>query len=138
MGSRHFSEGGYDRIAAKLFQNLNVSSFYLEYDNERSGSFEPLRFLPEHKNVILGVVTSKFPQLENLEELKKRVFAAADIIAKGQGTGATQKDALKRIGVSPQCGFASHEEGNLLGWDDMVAKLRLVRKLADEIWPGEH
>jgi methionine synthase II (cobalamin-independent) len=137
MGSRHFSEGGYDRIAIKLFQTLNVSTYYLEYDTNRSGGFEPLQFLPENKNVILGVITSKFPELENLEEVKARVFAAADLIAKGQGNGATRKDALRRIGVSPQCGFASHEEGNLLAWEDMVAKLKLVRKLADEIWPGE-
>jgi methionine synthase II (cobalamin-independent) len=136
MGSRHFSEGGYDRIAVKLFQKLNVHTYYLEYDNPRSGGFEPLQFLPEKKNVILGVITSKFPELENLEEMKARVLAAADLIAKGQG-GATGKDALRRMGVSPQCGFASHEEGNLLGWEDMVAKLKLVRKLADEIWPGE-
>jgi methionine synthase II (cobalamin-independent) len=136
MGSRHFSEGGYDRIAVKLFQKLNVHTYYLEYDNPRSGGFEPLQFLPEKKNVILGVITSKFPELENLEEMKARVLAAADLIAKGQG-GATGKDALRRMGVSPQCGFASHEEGNLLGWEDMVAKLKLVKKLADEIWPGE-
>jgi methionine synthase II (cobalamin-independent) len=135
MGSRHFSEGGYDRIAIKLFQNLNVSTYYLEYDTARAGTFEPLLHLPAHKNVILGVITSKFPELEDKEKMKERVYAAAEIVAKG--SGQTKEEALKRIGVSPQCGFASHEEGNLLGWEDMKNKLALVRSIADDIWPGE-
>jgi methionine synthase II (cobalamin-independent) len=83
----------------------------------------------------LGLITSKFPQLEDLEEMKKKVFAAADLVAKG--SGESKEEALKRLGVSPQCGFASHSEGNALGHEDMIAKLKLVRKLADEIWPGE-
>jgi methionine synthase II (cobalamin-independent) len=135
MGSRHFSEGGYDRIAVKLFQKLNVHTYYLEYDNHRSGGFEPLQFLPEKKNVILGVITSKFPELEDKEKMKERVFAAAEVVAKG--AGQTKEQALKRLGVSPQCGFASHEEGNLLGWEDMKNKLALVRSIANDIWPGE-
>ncbi|CAD6443177.1 92261658-2041-4dfa-929b-3fb723fe9b48 [Sclerotinia trifoliorum] len=135
MGSRHFSEGGYDRIATKLFRNLNVATYYLEYDTPRSGSFEPLLYLPHHKNVILGVITSKFPELEDKEEMKARVMEAADIVAKG--AGQTRDEALRRLGVSPQCGFASHEEGNLVGWEDMKNKLLLVRSIADEIWPGE-
>lgn len=135
MGSRHFSEGGYDRIATKLFQNLNVATYYLEYDTPRAGGFEPLLYLPSHKNVILGVITSKFPELEDKEKMKARVMEAADIVAKG--AGQTREEALKRLGVSPQCGFASHEEGNSLGWEDMKNKLLLVRSIADEIWPGE-
>jgi hypothetical protein len=135
MGSRHFSEGGYDRIAIKLFQNLNVSTHYLEYDSDRAGGFEPLTHLPAHKNVILGVVTSKFPKLEDKEKTKERILAAANIVA--QGVGQTREEALQRLGVSPQCGFASHEEGNLLGWEDMKNKLALVRSIADDIWPGE-
>ncbi|TVY47517.1 Uncharacterized protein LOCC1_G003652 [Lachnellula occidentalis] len=135
MGSRHFSEGGYDRIATKLFQTLNVATYYLEYDTPRAGGFEPLLHLPSHKNAILGVVTSKFPALEVKEEMKERIFAAADVMARG--AGQTRDEALKRIGVSPQCGFASHEEGNLLGWEDMKNKLMLVRSIADDIWPGE-
>ncbi|RDW79924.1 UROD protein [Coleophoma cylindrospora] len=135
MGSRHFSEGGYDRIATKLFKDLNVSTYYLEYDNERAGGFEPLTHLPAHKNVILGVITSKFPELEDKEKMKERLFAAADIIA--QGVGQTREQALDRMGVSPQCGFASHEEGNLLGWEDMEKKLQLVRSIADDVWPGQ-
>ncbi|KAE9368454.1 UROD/MetE-like protein [Stipitochalara longipes BDJ] len=135
MGSRHFSEGGYDRIAIKLFQKLNVSTYYLEYDTPRAGGFEPLLHLPPHKNVILGVITSKFPELEDKEKMKERILAGADVIAKG--AGQTREQALQRLGVSPQCGFASHEEGNLLGWEDMKNKLALVRAIADDVWPGE-
>ncbi|KAJ8109375.1 hypothetical protein OPT61_g7505 [Boeremia exigua] len=135
VNSRHFSEGGYDRIATKLFQQLNVHTYYLEYDTPRAGGFEPLAHLPKNKNVILGVVTSKFPELEDKEELKKRIYAAADVMAKGQGE--SREDALQRCGVSPQCGFASHAEGNLIDIDGMKKKLQLVRKVADEVWPGE-
>lgn len=135
VGSRHFSEGGYDAIATKLFRDLGVDTYYLEYDTKRSGGFEPLEHLPTHKNVILGLVTSKFPKMEDLSEMKEKVYKAADIVAKGNGQ--SREEALKRLGVSPQCGFASHSDGNLVTHEDMVAKLKLVRKLADEIWPGE-
>jgi methionine synthase II (cobalamin-independent) len=133
--SKHFSEGGYDRVARKLFNEINADTYFLEYDTERAGGFEPLRELPAHKNVILGVITSKFPELEDIEETKQRVFVAADFVAKG--SGQTREEALKRLGVSPQCGFASHHLGNAITWEDMENKLKLVRKLADEIWPGE-
>ncbi|RYP52014.1 hypothetical protein DL769_010732 [Monosporascus sp. CRB-8-3] len=133
--SRHFSEGGYDRIATKLFGEIAVDTYFLEYDTERAGTFDPLRELPPHKNVVLGVITSKFPQLEDLGEMRDRVYAAADVVAAGQGQ--TRKQALARMGVSPQCGFASHHLGNAITWNDMVAKLKLVRQLADSIWPGE-
>jgi len=135
VGGRHFSEGSYDRIAVKLFQHLNVDTLYLEYDTARSGGFEPLKFLPKHKNVILGLITSKFPKLEDLEEMKEKVYQAAEFIA--EGTGETKEEALGHLGVSPQCGFASHHDGNNIGHDDMVAKLRLVRELANEIWPRQ-
>jgi len=135
VGGRHFSEGGYDAIATKLFRDLNVDTYYLEYDTPRSGGFEPLKFLPKNKNVILGLVTSKFPELENVEEMKKKVYQAAETIS--QGTGETKEEALNRVGVSPQCGFASHSDGNNVGKEDMVKKLKLVRKLADELWPGQ-
>lgn len=85
--------------------------------------------------MILGLITSKFPELENMEEMKKKVFGAAQLI--GQGTGETREEALQRLGVSPQCGFASHSDGNNVGHSEMVAKLKLVRKLADEIWPDQ-
>ena len=104
VGSRHFSEGGYDRIAQKLFNELNVGTFYLEYDTARAGGFEPLKSLPKNKNVILGVITSKFPELENKEEMKQRIYKAADFVA--EGSGQSREAALKQLGVSPQCGFA--------------------------------
>ena len=133
--SRHFSEGGYDRIAKKLFQNLDVNTYYLEYDTPRAGGFAPLKYLPSNKNAILGVVTSKFPELENMDELKSRVFEAADIIVEGRG--GTREDTLNQLGISPQCGFASHSGGNALGTEDMFNKLRLVKKLADAIWTDD-
>ncbi|KAL3422813.1 hypothetical protein PVAG01_04560 [Phlyctema vagabunda] len=132
---RHFSEGGYDAIATALFRELNADTYFLEYDTERAGGFEPLKELPAHKNVILGLITSKFPALENIDEMKKKVFQAAELVA--EGAGVTKEDALKRMGVSPQCGFASHADGNNVNREDMVKKLALVRQLADEIWPGE-
>ena len=135
VNSRHFSEGGYDRIATKLFQEMNMHTYYLEYDTPRAGGFEPLQYLPKNKNVILGVITSKFPKMEDLGELEARVREAAKFISKGSGENET--NALKRVGVSPQCGFASHSSGNAVKHNDMVNKLKLVRTLADKIWPGE-
>lgn len=136
INSRHFTAGSYNQIAQTLFTELKaVDTFYLEYDDSRSGSFEPLRFLPRDTNLILGVISSKFPQLEDLAELKARVFEAADYVA--DGSGQTRLQALDRLGVSPQCGFASHVLGNALTREDMWAKLKLVRQLADEIWPGQ-
>lgn len=135
VNSRHFSEGGYDRIAIKLFQELNVHTYYLEYDTARAGSFEPLKHLPPHKNVILGVVTSKFPELEDKEEMKKRVVNAAKFIA--EGNNISLEAALNQVGVSPQCGFASHREGNAIDHDGMINKLKLVRDIANDIWPNQ-
>lgn len=135
MGSKHFSEGAYDRIATKLFNDLSVSTYYLEYDTERAGGFEPLKHLPKNKNVVLGVVTSKFPELENQKEMVDRVLKAAEVVA--QGSGQTREQALNQLSVSPQCGFASHAEGNSLKHEDMRRKLQLVRSIADEIWPGQ-
>jgi len=133
--SRHFSEGGYDRVATKLFQQINVDTYFLEYDTERAGGFEPLKELPAHKNVIVGVITSKFPELEDLGKMRERVSQAATFV--GQGAGQSKEEALKRMGVSPQCGFASHHLGNSVTREDMINKLKLVRQLADSIWPGE-
>ncbi|CAK1362080.1 unnamed protein product [Cercospora beticola] len=132
--SMHFSEGSYEKIAERFFKTLNYDTFYLEYDNPRSGGFEPLRFLPKHKNVVLGVVTTKDPQLEDRGLIKKRVLEAADIIAKGQGRPV--QEALENIGISPQCGFASVAVG-AEGMDEqkMFAKLKLVQDVAREIWP---
>ena len=135
LGSKHFSEGAYDAIAKTMFTSLNVNTFYLEFDTPRAGGFEPLKDLPLDKNVVLGVVTSKFPKLEDKSEMVDRVMKAAEFVA--SGGGGTKEDALKRLSVSPQCGFASHAEGNALERDDMKAKLLLVRSIADEVWSGE-
>lgn len=112
-----------------------MDTYYLEYDTPRAGGFEPLRFLPKTKNVVLGVVTSKFPKLENQQEMVDRVNQAADFIA--EGTGQSREQALGQICVSPQCGFASHAEGNSLSHEDMRKKLMLVRAIADQVWPGQ-
>lgn len=135
VGGRHFSEGGYDAIATALFRELTVDTYYLEYDTKRAGGFEPLKELPANKNVILGLITSKFPPLEDEAEMKAKVYKAAEFIAEGEGT--TKEDALGRLGISPQCGFASHSDGNNMTHEDMINKLKLVRKVADEIWPGQ-
>ena len=114
---------------------MNVHTFYLEYDTPRAGGFEPLKYLPKNKNIILGVITSKFDELEDIETMKERVYSAADVIA--AGNNESREDALNRIGVSPQCGFASHAVGNAITREGMENKLKLVRKLADQIWPGQ-
>jgi len=134
LGSRHFSEGAYDRICKELFR-LNANTFYLEYDTPRAGGFEPLKHLPLNKNVVLGVITSKFPQLENQQDMVDRIHKAADFVA--EGSKQTREEALQRLCVSPQCGFASHAEGNSLEHEDMKRKLKLVRAIADQVWPGQ-
>ena len=132
IGGRHFAEGGYDIIASKLFRELNVNTFYLEYDTDRAGGFEPLKHLPRNKNVIIGAISTKLRQLEDKEEVKQRIYEAADFIA--EGSGQTREEALKRIGISPQCGFSTHESGYPLSFEDQRKKLALVRLIADEIW----
>ena len=135
VASKHFSEGAYDKIAKIMFNDLDVSTYYLEFDTPRAGGFEPLKELPASKNVVLGVVTSKFPELEEKKEMVERVYKAANFVAEGRGV--SREEALKQLAVSPQCGFASHAEGNALGYEDMRKKLELVRAVADEVWPGE-
>lgn len=132
IGGRHFASGAYDVIAQKLFTELNVNTFYLEYDTQRAGGFEPLQYLPKNKNVVLGVVSTKLRELESKEELKRRVEEAVSWIAKG--SGESREKALKRVAISPQCGFSTHESGYPLSQEDQRAKLRLVREVADEIW----
>ncbi|KAK0386904.1 hypothetical protein NLU13_5217 [Sarocladium strictum] len=132
IGGRHFAEGSYDIIAQKLFQTLDVDTFYLEYDTERAGGFEPLQYLPKNKNVVVGVISTKLPQLEDKEDVKKRVISAAEWVAKG--SGESTEEALKRVCVSPQCGFSTHESGYPLNEEEQTAKLALIRKIADEIW----
>ncbi|KAH9886599.1 UROD/MetE-like protein [Xylariomycetidae sp. FL2044] len=132
IGGRHFAEGAYDIIAKKLFENLNVNTFYLEYDTERAGGFEPLRYLPKDKYVVVGAISTKLPQLEDKEAVKERIFKAADFVA--EGSGLSREEALKRICISPQCGFSTHESGYPLSLEDEKKKLGLVRQIADEIW----
>ncbi|KAI0082201.1 UROD/MetE-like protein [Panus rudis PR-1116 ss-1] len=131
----HFSEGGYDRIAIKLFQHINVDCYYLEYDTERAGTFEPLKFLPPTKSVVLGLVSSKKPQLEDKAELKNRISQAAQLISQGEDRRGVDV-AMNQICISPQCGFASHAEGNPVSGDDVKRKLRLVVEVATEVWPS--
>ncbi|OQE23441.1 hypothetical protein PENFLA_c011G09859 [Penicillium flavigenum] len=132
IGGRHFSEGSYDIIAKKLFEDLDVDTFYLEYDTERAGGFEPLRFLPKNKNVVVGVISTKLRDLEDKEAMKERVYSAADFVA--EGSEETRGEALKRVCISPQCGFSTHESGYPLLAEHQKKKLSLVREIADEIW----
>lgn len=119
--SKFYASGGYDPIAA-VFERTHFQRFLLEYDDERSGGFEPLRHVPEDRTVVLGLVTTKKPQLESKDELKRRIEAAAQFVP------------LERLALSPQCGFASTEAGNLLSPADEQAKLRLVAETAREVW----
>ncbi len=117
------AEGGYDFVAEALFNELEVDGYFLEWDDERSGGFEPLRFLPKgDKQVVLGLVTTKHGELESKDDLKRRIEQAATFAP------------IEQLCLSPQCGFASTAEGNLLTVDDEIAKLRLVVETADEVW----
>lgn len=127
--------GSYERIAKRMFQGLNYESFYLEYDDERSGDFEPLRFLPRNKYVVLGLVSTKRFELERMEDLVRRVREAAEVIAKAQGR--TVPEVMENcLAVSPQCGFASQSQGGGKGMTEnrQWEKLELVRDLARELW----
>jgi 5-methyltetrahydropteroyltriglutamate--homocysteine methyltransferase len=114
--------GGYDPVAEAVFNELNVDGFFLEYDDERSGSFEPLRFVPKGKIVVLGLLTSKKGALEKKDDVKRRIDAATKYID------------LDQLALSPQCGFASTLLGNLLSEDQQFAKLALVVEIAREVW----
>jgi 5-methyltetrahydropteroyltriglutamate--homocysteine methyltransferase len=119
--SKFYSAGDYGPIT-KIFRNTRFQRFLLEYDDERSGGFEPLRQVPEDRTIVLGLVSSKKGQLESKDELKQRIEAAAAFAT------------LERLALSPQCGFASTLEGNLLSVEDQEAKLRLVAETAREVW----
>jgi len=120
--SHWYAEGGYDAIAEKLFGTLEVDRFLLEYDDERSGTFEPLRFVPKGKTVVLGLVSSKLPRMEDPGVLAKRVEEASKFVP------------MENLALSPQCGFASTAEGNLLSEDQQWSKLKLVVDTARRIW----
>jgi 5-methyltetrahydropteroyltriglutamate--homocysteine methyltransferase len=116
------AEGSYEPIAEKAFGSLKMDRFLLEFDSERAGGFEPLRFVPRGKTVVLGLITTKTPQLENEDELLRKVDQAAQFIAP------------ENLAVSTQCGFASAASGNLISWDDMRRKLELVARVARRAW----
>jgi 5-methyltetrahydropteroyltriglutamate--homocysteine methyltransferase len=116
------AEGGYDFVAEALFGELNVDGFFCEFDDARSGGFEPLRFVPPGKRVVLGLVTTKRPELESKDLLKRRVEEASKYVP------------LDQLCLSPQCGFSSTVDGNELTVDEQIAKLRLVVETAEEIW----
>jgi 5-methyltetrahydropteroyltriglutamate--homocysteine methyltransferase len=120
--SQWYAEGGYDPIAETLFSQLNVDAFLLEYESERAGTFEPLRFVPQGKVVVLGLVSSKIPELESQAQLIRRIEDASRYVP------------LENLALSPQCGFASTLEGNLLTEDEQWRKLQLVVDTAREVW----
>ena len=120
--STFIASGGYEPIADRLFNKVNVDGYFLEWDSDRAGGFEPLRFLPKGKTVVLGLITSKTGRIEEKDFIKRRIDEA------------TKYAALDQLCLSPQCGFASTEEGNVLAEDEQWAKLRLVVELADEVW----
>jgi 5-methyltetrahydropteroyltriglutamate--homocysteine methyltransferase len=121
--STWISSGGYEPVAQTMLAGTNYDGYFLEYDSERAGGFEPLRYLPQgQKVVVLGLVTSKFGELEKRDNIKRRLEEAASFVS------------LEQLALSPQCGFASTEEGNILTEEEQWAKLRLVVEIASEVW----
>lgn len=119
------ASGGYEPVAEALFNQINADAYFMEYDTDRAGGFEPLRFVPRGpKLVVLGLVTTKSGQMETKDDLKRRIDAASKFVP------------LEQLALSPQCGFASTEEGNLLGEDEQWAKLRLCVEVARDVWGG--
>jgi len=119
---RWIGSGSYEAIAERAFGALEVDAYFLEYDSERAGGFQPLRFMPKEKNVVLGLVSTKTPALEERKLLHKRIEEAARYVP------------LDYLALSPQCGFASHRKGTALTFADQEAKLKLVVKTATEVW----
>lgn len=120
--STFIASGGYEPIAELLFNTMPVDGYFMEWDNDRSGGFEPLRFLPKGKHVVLGLVTSKTGVLESKDDLKRRIDEASKFVS------------LDQLCLSPQCGFASTEEGNTLAEDEQWAKLAMIVEVAREVW----
>jgi methionine synthase II (cobalamin-independent) len=120
--STFVASGGYEPVAEVLFNAINVHGYFMEYDSDRAGGFEPLRFVPKGKTVVLGLITSKSGRLESKDDLKRRIDEAAKYVP------------LEQLCLSPQCGFASTEEGNILAEEEQWAKLRMIAELADEVW----
>ena len=122
FASAWVAEGGYDPVAEVLFNELKVDGYFLEFDTPRAGNFAPLRFLPNGKKLILGLVTTKTGALEKPDDLKRRIDEASKLVP------------LDQLGISPQCGFSSTVLGNKLTIDDEIAKLRLIVQVASEVW----
>jgi 5-methyltetrahydropteroyltriglutamate--homocysteine methyltransferase len=122
--SEHSLEGGYDLMAERYFSQVQADAFFMEYDDSRSGGFEPLRFMPKDRFVVLGLITSKRPELEDRDMIMRRIDEAARYVD------------IDRLGLSPQCGFASASEGNRLTEAEQAAKLEHVVKIATEVWGG--
>jgi 5-methyltetrahydropteroyltriglutamate--homocysteine methyltransferase len=120
--SSFVASGGYDPVAEILFNTIKVHGYFMEYDTERAGSFKALRFVPSNKTVVLGLVTSKSGMLESKDTIKRRIDQAAEFIG------------LEQLCLSPQCGFASTEEGNILSEEEQWAKLRMIVEVAQEVW----
>jgi 5-methyltetrahydropteroyltriglutamate--homocysteine methyltransferase len=118
------AEGGYEHVAEALFHELEVDGFFMEWDDERSGGFEPLRLVPPGKQVVLGLVTTKRGALESKDDLKRRIDEASRHVS------------IDQLCISPQCGFSSTVEGNALSYDEQVAKLELIVEVAEEVWGG--
>ena len=116
------TSGSYDYVAEMAFSEIDVDGFFLEFDDERSGGFEPLRYVNEDKKVVLGLVSSKVPELESKELIKRRIDEASRHVP------------LERLCLSPQCGFASTHHGNNLTTDQQAAKLRLCVDVARDVW----
>jgi 5-methyltetrahydropteroyltriglutamate--homocysteine methyltransferase len=121
--STWIAEGGYDTMAERLFNEVDLDGYFLEYDTDRAGGFEPLRFFPKgKKQLVLGLVSSKIGKLESKGAIKRRIDEATKYVA------------LDQLCLSPQCGFASTEEGNALSEDEQWAKLRMIVELSDDVW----
>jgi 5-methyltetrahydropteroyltriglutamate--homocysteine methyltransferase len=120
--SEWVASGGYDAVAERYFNEMDVDGFFLEYDSERAGDFAPLRFMPKNKIAVLGLVTSKTPELESPDDLKRRIDEASKVLP------------LEQLCLSPQCGFASTQEGNRLSEAQQMRKLELIVEVAADVW----
>jgi 5-methyltetrahydropteroyltriglutamate--homocysteine methyltransferase len=120
--STFVASGGYEPVAELLFNHINVHAYFMEFDTERAGGFEPLRFVPKSKAVVLGLVTTKSGTLESKDEIKRRIDQAARFVP------------IEQLSLSPQCGFSSTEEGNLLTEDEQWRKIAFVREVAEDVW----
>jgi methionine synthase II (cobalamin-independent) len=132
-GGVHFCEGSYDRIAEKLFNNLDVDAFYLEYDTDRCGNFDALKYLPSNKAAVLGLMTTKSAVIESSEELIGRVYEAVEVMSRG--SGRSKEECLNQLCISTQCGFASVWQGNPPNEDEQWRKLEQLVNVSKMIWP---